>query len=249
MAGESPISHSREWRVVRLGDIALKIGSGATPLGGEEAYLPIRSKFALVRSQNVFDRRFDETGLAFISDAQADRLKGVNLQEGDLLLNITGDGTTFARSCAEGADTTLRAALQMTRDGAGSTITGWDVDQDSVSEHDRRHASLRQYLVAGAANIRDVAHSIRPLLEGFLRVACPEHFPPGALLGPFRGLCEQRVGTQREILSAQSIQELRDLTEYANRFHHDTNPAWETEVINDGELRGFVARALSFARR
>jgi type I restriction enzyme S subunit len=59
-----------------------------------------RSRFALVRSQNVFDRRFDRTGLAFISDEQAGRLKGAALQEGDLLLNITGDGVTFSRACA-----------------------------------------------------------------------------------------------------------------------------------------------------
>ena len=100
MTGEAPISHPSEWPVVRLADIALKIGSGATPSGGEETYLAKRSKFALVRSQNVFDRRFDEAGLAFISDKQADGLRGVNLLEGDLLLNITGDGITFSRSCA-----------------------------------------------------------------------------------------------------------------------------------------------------
>ena len=104
MADEVPISHPREWRVVRLGDIALKIGSGATPAGGEESYLPKRSRFALVRSQNVFDRRFDAEGLAFISNEQADRLQGVNLQKGDLLLNITGDGITFSRSCAVPSD-------------------------------------------------------------------------------------------------------------------------------------------------
>ena len=50
-------------------------------------------------------------------------------------------------------------------------------------------------------------------------------------------------------MSAVDIQELRDLTEYANRFHHDTNPAWETEMINDAELKGFVERALNFAKR
>ena len=50
-----------------------------------------------------------------------------------------------------------------------------------------------------------------------------------------------------EILKASDIQELEDLTEYANKFHHDTNPAWETETINDGELRSFVQRAISFA--
>lgn len=85
---------------MRLGAIARKIGSGATPTGGEAAYQRTRSKFALVRSQNVFDRRFESSGLAFISDEQAEKLKGAALAPGDLLLNITGDGVTFARSCA-----------------------------------------------------------------------------------------------------------------------------------------------------
>jgi type I restriction enzyme, S subunit len=80
MAGEAPLDHPNEWPVTRLGDIALKIGSGATPRGGEEFYLPNRSRFALVRSQNVFDRRFDTTGLAFISDEQAEGLRNVTLQ-------------------------------------------------------------------------------------------------------------------------------------------------------------------------
>ena len=93
-----------------------------------------------------------------------------------------------------------------------------------------------------------VAKAIRPLLEAFLRVACPEYFPPERLLGPFRDLCSQRVGTPQQILDAQATQELRDLIEYANRFHHETNAAWETEQINDGELQGFVQRALEFAK-
>jgi type I restriction enzyme, S subunit len=100
MAIESPLDHPIEWPATRLGDIALKIGSGATPRGGSESYLPKRSQFALVRSQNVFDRHFDATGLAFISDQQALSLRGVVLQPGDLLLNITGDGITFSRCCA-----------------------------------------------------------------------------------------------------------------------------------------------------
>jgi wobble nucleotide-excising tRNase len=148
----------------------------------------------------------------------------------------------------EGSDPTIRAALQVARDGTGSTLRLWNVDQDCITEHDRRHAMLREYLVAGTPNNREVAKAIRPVLEAFLRVACPEHFPPGTLLGPFRNLCSQRVGTPQEILDAQATQELRDLVEYANRFHHDTNAAWETEAINDGELAGFVGRALSFVK-
>lgn len=148
----------------------------------------------------------------------------------------------------EGSDHTIRAALQVTRDGTGSSMISWKVDQDCITEHDRRHALLREYMSNSTPNNREVARAIRPLLEAFLRVACPEHFPPGALLGQFRNLCSQRIGTPQQILNAQTTQELSDLTEYANDFHHDTNTAWETEVINDGQLAGFVRRALVFVR-
>lgn len=148
----------------------------------------------------------------------------------------------------EGADSTVRSALEVVRDGAGSTLRAWDVAQDSVTEHDRRHTRLRGFLDTGAGDLREVARSIRPHLEAFLRVACPERFPPGTLLGPFRNLCRQNIGTANQLLDQNATQELDEIVEYANRFHHDTNPAWETETINDGELRGFVDRVLRFAR-
>ena len=73
-----------------------------------------------------------------------------------------------------------------------------------------------------------------------------KHFPPGTLLGYFLEMCRQRVGAPREILKAQDMSELRDLVEYANKFHHDTNAVWETETINDGELKGFVEQYAEF---
>jgi wobble nucleotide-excising tRNase len=149
----------------------------------------------------------------------------------------------------EGADRAARAALEVARDGAGSTLRPWDVSQDSVTEHDRRHAALRQYLDTSAPNNRDVAAALRPVLEAFVRISYPEHLPPGATLGPFLTLCEQRVDTAQEVLDEDDTGELRDLLEYANHFHHDTNPAYETVRINDAELRGFVARTLTFTRR
>ena len=99
MAGEAPIEHDSSWPVVSLAEIAIKIGSGATPKGGADAYIPTRERYALVRSQNVFDRRFDYSGLAFITDKQAEGLRSVVLQPDDILLNITGDGITFGRAC------------------------------------------------------------------------------------------------------------------------------------------------------
>lgn len=148
----------------------------------------------------------------------------------------------------EGTDPTLRSALQITRQGDASTLSPWNVDDDGITEHDRRHEMLIEYVANGVPDNRQVARGIRPLLEAFLRVACPKEFPPGTLLGPFREVCRQRIATADEILNAGAVQELKDITEYANKFHHDTNPAWETEIINDGELRDFVQRALNFTR-
>lgn len=95
----SPLDCPDSWQVVSLKSISRKIGSGATPTGGQAAYQPTRSNFALVRSQNVFDREFSDNGLAFISDEQAKALKGVWLEPSDILINITGDGVTFGRAC------------------------------------------------------------------------------------------------------------------------------------------------------
>ncbi len=149
----------------------------------------------------------------------------------------------------EGADSTLRMALEVARDAVGSTLREWDVAQDSITEHDRRNTRLREFLTSGERDMREVARCIRPHLEAFLRVAYPEQFPPETLLGPFLNVCEQRVGTPHQILDHTASQELREIVEYAKGYHHDTNPAWETVAINDGALRGFVERALKFVRK
>ncbi len=162
---------------------------------------------------------------------------------------ILSHSKPFLCSLWEGSSQSQRASIQIVRDATGSTICAWDVNQDCITEHDRRHALLRDYIGSNIGDIREVARAIRPTLEAFMRVACPEHFPPGMMIGVFRGLCEQRVGSPQEILDSGVTQELRDLVEYANRFHHDTNPAWETAAINDGELQGFVRRTLAFAKR
>ena len=95
----APSQLPSNWKIVTLRDVTTKIGSGATPRGGESAYLSLRDKFALIRSQNVFDHRFEMGGLAFISDEQAADLANAQVRSGDVLLNITGDGVTFARAC------------------------------------------------------------------------------------------------------------------------------------------------------
>ena len=81
--------------IVKMIDICEKIGSGATPRGGKEAYCD--EGISLVRSQNVLDFAFSCDGLAHINDEQAQKLNNVEVHEGDVLLNITGD--SVARAC------------------------------------------------------------------------------------------------------------------------------------------------------
>ncbi len=87
------------WRACDLRDFATKVGSGATPHGGQAAYLKDRVSHALIRSQLVFDRQFERAGLVYLSYEQSHDLRGAEVLSGDVLLNITGDGTTFARAC------------------------------------------------------------------------------------------------------------------------------------------------------
>jgi type I restriction enzyme S subunit len=86
---------SDKWEMKTLKELTTKIGSGATPRGGQESYK--QEGISLVRSMNVHDWEFRERNLAFIDEKQAKELDGVTLQEEDVLLNITG--ASVARCC------------------------------------------------------------------------------------------------------------------------------------------------------
>lgn len=163
---------------------------------------------------------------------------------------VLSHSKSFLCNLWEQADRNAVVALRINRAAVGSDVSIWDVRNDSISEHDKRHELVRGYLrAADPHQERAVATALRPILEAFMRVAYPEYFPPGTLLGPFIGICEQRVGQANEILSAANITELRALLAYANRYHHDSNPAWQVAAINDAELTDFVERTLTFASR
>lgn len=149
----------------------------------------------------------------------------------------------------EGAANGIGTAVKLDRVATGSTLRPWAVSEDLITEHDRRHVLFKQFIDGAAVDNRNVARAIRPTIENFLRVAYPEQFPPESMLGHFVNICRQRLGTADQILDKTDTDELDRLREYANLFHHDTNPAWETEVINDGQLLDFVRRALTFTRK
>ena len=92
---------ARKWPKAALGEICVKIGSGATPRGGKDVYLD-EGPYTLIRSQNVHNDGFYREGLASIGEHHAAQLQNVEVLEEDVLLNITGD--SVARVCKVAPD-------------------------------------------------------------------------------------------------------------------------------------------------
>lgn len=90
-----PVTNNMNWKKQNLKILMSKIGSGATPKGGKQAYKS--EGISLIRSMNVHNDRFEYKDLAFIDDDQAERLNNVTIESGDVLLNITG--ASVARCC------------------------------------------------------------------------------------------------------------------------------------------------------
>ena len=90
-----PVTNPMSWEKGLLKDITSKIGSGATPKGGNASYK--NDGISLIRSMNVYNGYFDYEGLAHIDDEQAALLDNVTIESKDVLLNITG--ASVARCC------------------------------------------------------------------------------------------------------------------------------------------------------
>jgi type I restriction enzyme S subunit len=78
----------QSWKVERIGNISLKIGSGVTPKGGATVYL--ESGIPLLRSQNIHFSGLKIDEVVFIAEETHQEMKGSQVQVNDVLLNITG---------------------------------------------------------------------------------------------------------------------------------------------------------------
>ena len=79
----------KKWPTQKLEQLTTKIGSGATPRGGQNGY--VEAGVSLIRSQNILDNGMNIAEIAHITDEAAHKLRGVTVQANDVLINITGD--------------------------------------------------------------------------------------------------------------------------------------------------------------
>lgn len=91
----NPVINDKKWKTELNKNLCSKIGSGATPKGGNSVYL--NKGISFIRSMNVYDNYFEYKDLAYIDNKIAEELANVELKENDILLNITG--ASVCRCC------------------------------------------------------------------------------------------------------------------------------------------------------
>lgn len=136
--------------------------------------------------------------------------------------------------------------LHVRRAATGSTIEEWDIESEKMCRHDKRHALLTQFANGGGGDPMTVAQSIRLHLEHVLRALYPDKFRLGETLREFRNRARSASQNGNGFMTEAKLTEVGQIVDYSNDFHHDTNPAADTVVINDTQLRDYVIRTLRF---
>jgi type I restriction enzyme S subunit len=190
--GEVPLG----WPFRPLAEVTTKIGSGATPRGGSAVYVPQGTSF--IRSQNVLDHEFEWSGLARITDEAAQELRGVTVQEGDILLNITGDSilrTCVVDSAALPARVSQHVAIIRPSPGLPSRYLHLRMVDDE----------MKDFLIGFDAG------GTRPAVTKAQLETVPILVPPDALLGRFDELTNplfRRIDSNRR--ESRTLATLRD---------------------------------------
>jgi hypothetical protein len=82
------------------------------------------------------------------------------------------------------------------------------------------------------------------MLEGYLHRRFPGILKQGNMFG--QSLIEIRDSSNGSPLfyAKNLLDDLNSINSYVSRFHHDTNPDYATEPVDEQELRSYCAQSL-----
>jgi type I restriction enzyme S subunit len=182
------------WEITTLQAVTNKIGSGATPRGGKEAYKSEGIHF--IRSLNIYDYSFEFANLAFIDERQAAELDNVKIAENDILLNITGASVArcaLVPSYLLPARVNQHVAIIRTEPAKASPF--YVLDAINSDQRKQQLLALAQGGATREALTKDTVSNFEIVL------------PPRSLMKRYDGIA-RGVHKQREVLQRQ-IQNLR----------------------------------------
>lgn len=127
-----------------------------------------------------------------------------------------------------------------------SAFAPCDIDDVCSSDYYRHHRLVADYVDGkSTVNTRDVAKTIRPLLEGYYHRRFPGKIPRKQMFGQIIALATKAQPNDPLHYLQPILKEMGEVNDYAGQFHHDTNPGYETAPVADAELLGFAKRALN----
>jgi len=159
---------------------------------------------------------------------------------------VLSHSPTFLKLIWDNAAQATVKTLQLFRLGTqDTTITEWDIEDETRGDYFQNHGVLTTYLNDDAGDKRRVAQAIRPVLEKYLRFKLPRQFADDDWLGNMiKSVREAQVETPLQAAKV-IIDEVTNINDYSKKYHHDQNPGgFDTEPIDDGELQAYVKRTL-----
>jgi wobble nucleotide-excising tRNase len=150
----------------------------------------------------------------------------------------------FLRLVWEGYSTADIKVLQMCRTGDNTIIGEWDIEAETQSTYMKNYSTLLDFYRERNGAYLDVARSIRPFIEGMLRVHFPGRFQPNDWLGDFIAKIRNAGDTDGLSHAKADLPEIEATNEYSKKYHHDQNPNADSEPLSEDELYGFVKRTL-----
>ena len=126
-----------------------------------------------------------------------------------------------------------------------------NIDHECESRYMSHHRVLSEFSESTntALNLREVAKSIRPLLEGYLHRRFPRHISKKLLFGQIVCAIKDANPPSPLVFAKGLVEKLNEVNSYAGQFHHDTNPDADNITINHTELLLFVKSALDIVHK
>jgi wobble nucleotide-excising tRNase len=130
------------------------------------------------------------------------------------------------------------------RMGDGTTVGEWDVERETLPEYSKKHKLLWDYVYVGKGSAIEVAQTIRPVLEEYLRLKLPRSFADNEWLGDFIGKIRDAQPADPLAAAQTILPRIELINEYGKRFHHSSTRAADTAVIDETELLTHVQQTL-----
>jgi wobble nucleotide-excising tRNase len=151
----------------------------------------------------------------------------------------------FLAECCEGVVAADLKTLLLRRSVIGPILEEWDSTAprgQTLRDSQRLKNFLAEGCAGGAGALRDVARTIRPLLEGYLRGRFIGQFADGLWLGDMIKILREKEAKLPE--RAALPDELEAINDFSKRYHH---AEWESEPIDETEVQAYVVRTLALA--